>query len=111
MACSPLSDTGRPLARHLPTYAILPVWVAGAGEPSARGGDIATQDAGEIDARVIAVLSNALFKVELGDGSLAVAHVSSSLRLGTERLLPGDRVRVALSPFDRTRGRIVYRSR
>jgi translation initiation factor IF-1 len=111
MACSPPSDTGRPLARHLPAYAILPVWVAGAGEPSARGGDIATQDAGEIDARVIAVLSNALFKVELGDGSLAVAHVSSSLRLGTERLLPGDRVRVALSPFDRTRGRIVYRSR
>lgn len=111
MPRSPPAGTGPSLVRHLSTYAILPVWVAGAGEPSAHGGHIATEDAGEIDAKVIAVLSNALFKVELGDGSLAMAHVSSSLRLGTERLLPGDRVRVALSPFDRTRGRIVYRSR
>ena len=60
---------------------------------------------------MIAVLSNALFKVELGDGNMVVAHISSSLRLGTARLLPGDRVRVVLSPFDSARGRIVYRSR
>jgi len=70
-----------------------------------------TEDAREVEATVMAALPNALFKVELGDGSLVVAHVSVSLRLGTERILPGDRVRVALSPFDRSRGRIIHRSR
>ena len=72
---------------------------------------MATEDAREVDATVIAALPNALFRVELGDGSLVVAHVSSSLRLGTGRILPGDRVRVTLSPFDRSRGRIVHRAR
>ena len=70
-----------------------------------------TEDAREVEATVMAALPNALFKVELGDGSLVVAHVSVSLRLGAERILPGDRVRVALSPFDRSRGRIIHRSR
>ena len=78
---------------------------------SERGGEMATEDARGVDATVITALPNALFRVELGDGSLVVAHVSSGLRLGTERILPGDRVRVALSPFDRSRGRIVQRSR
>lgn len=65
----------------------------------------------DIDGMVIDVLPNALFKVELGDGSLIVAHVSGSLRLGVGRILPGDRVRVALSRFDRSRGRITSRAR
>ena len=69
------------------------------------------EDAGEIDGTVTEILPNAMFKIELGDGSVVVAHVSASLRLGTGRILPGDRVRVAPSRFDRSRGRIMRRSR
>jgi translation initiation factor IF-1 len=70
-----------------------------------------TDDAREVEGTVTAALPNALFRIELGDGSLVVAHVSAGLRLGIGRILPGDRVRVALSPFDRSRGRITHRSR
>ena len=65
----------------------------------------------DIDGTVIEALPNALFKIELGDGSVVVAHMSASLRLGVGRILPGDRVRVALSRFDRSRGRITRRMR
>jgi translation initiation factor IF-1 len=65
----------------------------------------------DVDGTVIEALPNALFKIELGDGSVVVAHMSASLRLGVGRILPGDRVRVALSRFDRSRGRITRRSR
>ena len=65
----------------------------------------------DVDGTVIEALPNALFKIELGDGSVVVTHVSTSLRLGVGRILPGDRVRVALSRFDRSRGRITRRSR
>jgi translation initiation factor IF-1 len=69
------------------------------------------EDAGEVDGTVTEALPNALFKIELGDGSVVVAHVSASLRLGAGRILPGDRVRVVPSRFDRSRGRITRRSR
>ena len=65
----------------------------------------------DVDGTVIEALPNALFKIELGDGSVVVAHMSARLRLGVGRILPGDRVRVALSRFDRSRGRITRRSR
>ena len=65
----------------------------------------------EHEGTVTEALPNARYRVELGDGSQVVAHVSAGLRLGTGRILPGDRVRVALSKFDRTRGRIMSRSR
>ena len=68
-------------------------------------------DAAEVEGTVTEALPNALFKIELEDGSQVVAHVSASLRLGIGRILPGDRVRVALSRFDRSRGRITHRSR
>jgi translation initiation factor IF-1 len=77
-------------------------WRPGRGMPS--------EDAREVEGTVVAALPNALFRIELGDGSFVVAHVSAALRLGTGRILPGDRVRVALSPFDRSRGRIIHRS-
>lgn len=67
-------------------------------------------DVDDVDGTVIETLPNALFKIELGNGSLVVAHVSGSLRLGAGRILPGDRVRVALSRFDRSRGRITSRA-
>jgi translation initiation factor IF-1 len=65
----------------------------------------------EVEGTVTEALPNALFKIELENGSQVVAHVSASLRLGIGRILPGDRVRVALSRFDRSRGRITHRSR
>ena len=70
-----------------------------------------TEDAREVEGTVTEALPNALFRIELGDGSLVVAHVSASMRLGAGRNLPGDRVRVALSSFDRSRGRITHRAR
>ena len=65
----------------------------------------------QVEGTVIEALPNARFGIELGDGSLVVAHVSASLRLGAGRIIPGDRVRVALSQFDRSRGRIMQRIR
>ena len=57
--------------------------------------------------RIREPLPNALFRVELEDGREILAHVSAELRMRSVRLLPGDRVRVDLSPYDLTRGRIV----
>ena len=68
-------------------------------------------EASEIEGTVTEALPNARFRIELGDGSQVVAHVSASLRLGIGRILPGDRVRVELARFDRSRGRITHRSR
>ena len=65
----------------------------------------------EVEGTVTEALPNARFRIELSDGSQVVAHVSANLRLGVGRIIPGDRVRVALSRFDRSRGRITYRSR
>jgi translation initiation factor IF-1 len=65
----------------------------------------------EVEGTVMEALPNARFKIELGDGSQVVAHASASLRLGVGRIIPGDRVRVALSQFDGSRGRITQRTR
>ena len=65
----------------------------------------------EVEGTVTEALPNARFSIELGDGSQVVAHVSASLRLGVGRILPGDRVRLELSKFDRSRGRITHRAR
>ncbi len=70
-----------------------------------------SDDGREVVGTVTEVLPNALFRVELGDGSLVVAHVSAGLRLGARRILPGNRVRVTLSPFDHSRGRITCQAR
>ena len=68
------------------------------------------EDAIEVMATVIEPLPNAMFKVELEDGKHQVlAHVSGKMRKNFIRILPGDRVAVELSPYDLTRGRIVYR--
>jgi translation initiation factor IF-1 len=72
---------------------------------------MADADPSDVEGTVTEALPNARYRVELGDGSLVVAHVSAGLRLGTGRILPGDRVRVALARFDRSRGRITRRAR
>ena len=63
----------------------------------------------EFEAKVIDVLPNTMFKVELENGPQIMAHVSGKIRLNNIRILPGDKVTVELSTYDLTRGRITYR--
>ncbi len=63
----------------------------------------------ELEGTVIEPLPNAMFKVELANGHRVLAHVSGKIRMHFIRILPGDRVTVELSPYDLTRGRIIYR--
>jgi len=63
----------------------------------------------EVEGTVIEPLPNAMFRVELTNGHRVLAHVSGKIRMNFIRILPGDRVTVELSPYDLTRGRIVYR--
>ncbi len=65
----------------------------------------------EVEGRVVEPLPNAMFRVELDNGHKVLAHVSGKIRLNFIRILPGDRVLLELSPYDLTRGRIVYRYR
>ena len=60
---------------------------------------------------VIESLPNANFKVKLDDGSEILTHISGKMRIHFIRILPGDRVTVELSPYDETKGRIVYREK
>ena len=71
---------------------------------------MAREDLIEVEARVIEVLPNTKFKVELiQNGHVVLAHVSGKIRMNNIRILPGDKVTVELSPYDLTRGRITYR--
>jgi len=67
------------------------------------------QDVIEVEGTVIEPLPNAMFRVELQNGHRVLAHVSGKIRMNFIRILSGDRVMVELSPYDLTRGRIVYR--
>ena len=67
------------------------------------------QDVIEVEGTVIEPLPNAMFRVELQNGHKVLAHVSGKIRMNFIRILAGDRVMVELSPYDLTRGRIVYR--
>ncbi|MBX3030037.1 MAG: translation initiation factor IF-1 [Chloroflexi bacterium] len=70
---------------------------------------MAKRDAIEVEGTVIEPLPNAMFEVELGDRQRVLAHISDNLRTNFIRILPGDRVRVELSPYDHSRGRITHR--
>ena len=67
------------------------------------------EDAIEVEAVVSETLPNAMFRVELENGHLVLAHISGKMRKHFIRILPGDRVLVELSPYDLNRGRIIYR--
>ena len=71
--------------------------------------DVAKKDAIEVEGTVLEPLPNTMFAVELENGHRVLAHISGKLRMNFIRILPGDRVRVELSPYDLTRGRITYR--
>ena len=67
------------------------------------------EEAIEVVATVVEPLPNAMFRVELENGHEVLAHISGKMRMHYIRILPDDRVVVELSPYDLTRGRIVYR--
>ncbi|MDQ7793436.1 MAG: translation initiation factor IF-1 [bacterium] len=69
------------------------------------------EDVIEVEGKVIEPLPNAMFRVELQNGHRVLAHISGKIRMNFIRILPGDRVLVELSPYDLTRGRIIYRYR
>ena len=82
---------------------------AGTRAEKDQGTRLAKKDAIEVEGTVIEPLPNTMFAVELENGHRVLAHISGKLRMNFIRILPGDRVRVELSPYDLTRGRITYR--
>jgi translation initiation factor IF-1 len=62
-----------------------------------------------VEGRVIEPLPNAMFRVELDNGHVVLAHISGKMRMHFIKILPGDKVTLELSPYDLTRGRITYR--
>ncbi len=69
------------------------------------------KDVIEAEGVVIEPLPNAMFRVELENGHQILAHISGKMRMHYIRILPGDKVQVEISPYDLTKGRIVYRSK
>ena len=67
------------------------------------------QSAIEKEGTMIEALSNAMFRVELDNGHVIIAHISGKMRMHYIRILPGDKVRVEMSPYDLTKGRISFR--
>jgi len=65
----------------------------------------------EIEGIVLDALPNATFQVELQNGHKILAHISGKLRMNYIRILPGDKVTIEMSPYDLTRGRIIWRSK
>ena len=92
----------------LPAYKILPLmglfWIIG-------DWNMAKEDVIEVEGVVKEPLPNAMFKVELENGHEVLAHISGKMRMHFIRILPGDVVKLEISPYDLGRGRIVYRSK
>jgi len=72
---------------------------------------MAKEEAIEVEGRVVEPLPNAMFRVELENGHRVLAHISGKMRMHFIKILPGDKVTVELSPYDLTRGRIIYRTK
>lgn len=70
---------------------------------------MAKQSSIEQDGIITEALSNAMFKVDLENGHEVIAHISGKMRMHYIRLLPGDKVKLEMSPYDLSKGRIVYR--
>ena len=72
---------------------------------------MAKEDVIEVEGTVTEALPNTQYRVELDNGHNVLAHISGKMRMNYIRILPGDRVKVELSPYDLSRGRITYRFR
>ncbi len=69
------------------------------------------EDAIQVEGKVLETLPNAMFRVELENGHKVLAHISGKMRMHFIKILPGDKVTVELSPYDLSRGRIVFREK
>ena len=65
----------------------------------------------EVEGKVLEKLPNAMFRVELENGHPILAHISGKLRMNYIRILPGDKVTVEMSPYDLSKGRIIWRAK
>jgi len=72
---------------------------------------LSKEDVIEVEGTVREALPNAQFKVELPNGHIILAHISGKLRMNFIRILPGDKVKIEMSPYDLTKGRITWRSK
>ncbi len=72
---------------------------------------MAKTDAIEVEGVVVEKLPNAMFKVELENKHIVLAHISGKLRMNFIKILPGDKVKIELSPYDLTKGRITWRDK
>ena len=72
---------------------------------------MAKTDVIEIEGTVLEKLPNAMFKVELENGHQVLAHISGKLRMNFIRIIPGDKVTIELSPYDLSKGRIIWRDK
>jgi translation initiation factor IF-1 len=70
---------------------------------------MAKKDAIEVAGKVVELLPNTMFRIELENGHRVLAHISGRMRMHFIRILPGDRVMLEMSPYDLTKGRITYR--
>ena len=70
---------------------------------------MAKQAAIEQDGTIVEALSNAMFRVELDNGHVVIAHISGKMRMHYIKLLPGDKVKIEMSPYDLSKARITYR--
>jgi translation initiation factor IF-1 len=95
---------GKPALRQVPQG------LSASTSESRKAEDMAKKDGAiEVEGRVVEPLPNAMFRVELENGHRVLAHISGKMRQHYIRILPEDRVVVELSPYDLSRGRIVYR--
>jgi translation initiation factor IF-1 len=69
------------------------------------------EDKIEVEGTILEALPNAMFRVEMEGGHKILAHISGKMRMHYIKILPGDKVKVELSPYDLTRGRITYRAK
>jgi translation initiation factor IF-1 len=70
---------------------------------------MAKQSLIEQDGTIVESLSNAMFRVELENGHIVIAHISGKMRMHYIRILPGDKVKLEMSPYDLTKARIIFR--
>jgi translation initiation factor IF-1 len=67
------------------------------------------EDKIEVEGSILEALPNAMFRVEIPPGKIILAHISGKMRMHYIKILPGDKVKIELSPYDLTRGRIIFR--
>ena len=73
--------------------------------------DMARKDSIEVEGTVVELLPNTMFRVDIPGGRRVLAHISGKMRLHFIRILPGDKVMLEISPYDLSKGRIIYRQR